>query len=97
VALTARLEAAPFQNKIKTGVFQQTVKPNAFAAFCGAAEAAPFQSEDKTIVFGDSLSDNIFDQSHFVANEARQQKFSTNLGLAGTSKTLPDFGMLQQE
>jgi hypothetical protein len=27
VALTARLEAAPFQNKIKTGVFQQTVKP----------------------------------------------------------------------
>jgi hypothetical protein len=30
VALTARLEAAPFQNKIKTEVFQQTVKPKAF-------------------------------------------------------------------
>jgi hypothetical protein len=27
VALTAQLEAAPLQNKIKTGVFQQTVKP----------------------------------------------------------------------
>jgi len=30
VALTARLEAAPFQNKTKAGVFQQTVKPRPF-------------------------------------------------------------------
>ena len=29
MALTARLEATPFQNKIKTGDFQQTVQPPA--------------------------------------------------------------------
>jgi hypothetical protein len=30
VALTARLEAAPFQNKIKTGVFSKLLKPRPF-------------------------------------------------------------------
>ena len=37
VALTARLEAATFQNKIKTGVFQQTVKPAFLLASSGTA------------------------------------------------------------
>jgi hypothetical protein len=50
-ALTARLEAAPFQNKIKTGVFQQTVKPVLICGTYGATEAAPFQNKIKTRVF----------------------------------------------
>jgi hypothetical protein len=39
VALTARIEAAPFQSKIKSEIFQQTVQPLGLARHGTAAKA----------------------------------------------------------